>query len=213
MKTKYNNNSASVNVIARRNSLSDEQLVARFIGGDESAFNGLLSRCNVLILGVIRNRVGSNSYVDVDDVFQDVTIKIYESLRAGKYSESSKFKAWALTIAAHKAVDAIRHVKELPLGVSDDDDDDRHNCSVVNINKFECSDDDDLARVLELEDRLVKLNEAISLLNDDQRSVVLARLQGVSFKDFALSHGISINTALGWMNYAKCNLRKSLLAA
>ena len=84
---------------------------------------------------------------------------------------------------------------------------------MVNINKFECSDDDDLARVLELEDRLVKLNEAISLLNDDQRSVVLARLQGVSFKDFALSHGISINTALGWMNYAKCNLRKSLLAA
>ena len=69
--------------------LSDQQLIARYLEGDENAFEILLNRH--------KDKIYTSIYLFVkdqmlaEDIFQEVFIKIIDTLRQGKYNHEANF--------------------------------------------------------------------------------------------------------------------------
>jgi RNA polymerase sigma factor (sigma-70 family) len=178
--------------------VSDQALITRFLTGDNPAFEILFSRHRSRIFTkiflLVRDRDVAN------DLFQDVFIKVIQTLRSGKYNEEGKFLPWVLRIAHNASIDHFRRNKRMKLVRSDDNYD-----VFARIDNGETSVEDQMIQRQEHEGVL----DLLDFLPDDQRVVVEMRLQReMSFKEIAEETGVSINTALGRMRYALINLRK-----
>mgnify|MGYP002633772225 CR=1 FL=1 len=178
--------------------VSDQALITRFLTGDNPAFEILFSRHRdrifTKIFLLVRDRDVAN------DLFQDVFIKVIQTLRSGKYNEEGKFLPWVLRIAHNASIDHFRRNKRMKLVRSDDNYD-----VFARIDNGETSVEDQMIQRQEHEGVL----DLLDFLPDDQRVVVEMRLQReMSFKEIAEETGVSINTALGRMRYALINLRK-----
>lgn len=181
------------------NSLNDNELVQRFVAGDQESLEVLIirhkSRVFSYILLIVKNQELA------EDIFQETFIKVIRSLKKGKYIENGKFVSWVLRIAHNLIIDHFRKIK-LNGTVSNDSTD----VDIFNSAKY--SEDT-------IEDQLVNMQilsevkDLIRELPEDQQQVIHMRhYMGLSFKEIAEQTNVSINTALGRMRYALINLRK-----
>ncbi len=90
---------------------TDEELVARHVRGDESAFEALTQRYLKTVYSFIYRFVGSET--DAEDITQETFFKIWKGLRTYN-QKTSKFKTWALHIARNSAIDYLRKRKQVP---------------------------------------------------------------------------------------------------
>ena len=181
-----------------RASLSDSELIRAYRGGDEQAFEILLTRHQERVYTKINFIVRDSELAN--DLFQDTFIKVVRLLKEGKYVEEGKFLPWILRIAHNMSIDHFRRNKKMRMVRSRDE-----------VDVFATIDTGDA----HIEDLLVagQIHTDVRLLIDqlpeDQREVVRMRMyDGLSFKEIADTTGVSINTALGRMRYAVINLRK-----
>ena len=58
-----------------------------------------------------------------EDIFQDVFIRIIDTIRSGRYTEEGKFLPWAMRIAHNLCVDHFRKVKRTPTIKNSEDQD------------------------------------------------------------------------------------------
>ncbi len=178
--------------------LSDREIISLYINGKESALNIIINRHRGRIFGYILSKVRDKD--TAEDIFQDVFIKIINSVKKGKYNEEGKFIVWAMTITHNLIMDFFRKKKK---------------------NRFlKPTDEFDIFDVisdqsLNSEESLIKsqviadLNILINELPDTQKQVLMLRyFSSMSFKEIAEKCDISINTALGRMRYALINIRK-----
>lgn len=183
----------------RTNALNDNELVQRFIEGDQNSLEILIhrhkSRVYSYILLIVKNQELA------EDIFQETFIKVIRSLKRGKYVENGKFVSWVLRISHNLIIDHFRKEK-LQGTISNDSLD----VDIFNSQKF--SD-------FTIEDEMVnnqilsEVKELIKELPEDQQQVIYMRhYMGLSFKEIAEQTEVSINTALGRMRYALINLRK-----
>jgi RNA polymerase sigma-70 factor (ECF subfamily) len=179
-------------------SVSDQILISQFLEGDEAAFEQLFDRH--------RDRIFTKIYLLVrdrdlaNDLFQDVFIKVIQTLRGGRYNEEGKFLPWVLRIAHNASIDHFRRAKRMQMVRSNDEYD-----VFARIDNGEISVEDDIIQTRILGD----VAELLDFLPEDQRQVVHMRIhREMSFKDIAEETDVSINTALGRMRYALINLRK-----
>ena len=93
-------------------SLNDQQLIALYLEGNERAFELLLGRHQQKIYTSIYLFVKDQSLAE--DIFQEVFIKIIDTLRKGKYNHEGKFLQWAMRIAYNMCVDYFRRTKRRP---------------------------------------------------------------------------------------------------
>ncbi|MCM2302038.1 MAG: sigma-70 family RNA polymerase sigma factor [Flavobacteriaceae bacterium] len=178
--------------------LSDSRLIEYYIQGDENALEFLIRKHQNRIFNFIYSKVRNRDVAN--DLFQDVFIKVINTLKMGNYSEEGKFLPWVLRISHNLVIDYFRKLKRIP--------------------SFANSEDFDIFLVvkddgLNMESRMIKDqidSDVIKLLEelpDDQKEVLKMRIfQDMSFKEIADNTGVSINTALGRMRYALINLRK-----
>jgi len=84
--------------------ITDEQLVANYIKGDESALEELIARH----LNPMYNFVFKYVHIEAvaEDVTQEAFVKIWKNIR--KFDQKKKFKTWAYTIAKNTALDHLR---------------------------------------------------------------------------------------------------------
>src|SRR6056297_2528918 len=183
----------------RTNALNDNELVQRFIEGDQNSLEILIhrhkSRVYSYILLVVKNQELA------EDIFQETFIKVIRSLKRGKYVENGKFVSWVLRIAHNLIIDHFRKEK-LKGTVSNDSSE----VDIFNSRKFsnETIEDQLVTRQI-----LSEVKELVKELPEDQQQVIYMRhYQELSFKEIADQTGVSINTALGRMRYALINLRK-----
>jgi len=181
-----------------RKSKSDRELIRAYRGGDEQAFETLLTRHQERVYTKINFIVRDSELAN--DLFQDTFIKIVRLLKEGKYVEEGKFLPWVLRIAHNMAIDHFRRNKKMRMVRSRDE-----------MDVFATIDTGDA----HVEDLLVEgqihsdVRRIIDELPEDQREVVRMRMyDNLSFKEIAETTGVSINTALGRMRYAVINLRK-----
>ncbi|HZI00455.1 MAG TPA: sigma-70 family RNA polymerase sigma factor [Flavisolibacter sp.] len=181
--------------------LTDHELIQLFIKGDTQAFETLVLRHKdkmyTSILFLVKDK-----YL-AEDIFQDVFIRVIDTVRGGRYTEEGKFLPWAMRIAHNLCVDHFRKVKRTPT--------------------IKTGDDTDIFELLNFteesaEDRMIKkqshsrVRDMLDQLPEDQREVIILRhYADMSFKEIANLTDCSINTALGRMRYGLINLRKLMV--
>ncbi|KPK87925.1 MAG: RNA polymerase subunit sigma-24 [Bacteroides sp. SM23_62_1] len=179
--------------------LSDQELVQRFLEGDNASIEVLINRHKNKVYTYIILTV-KNQHL-AEDIFQDTFIKVIKSLHEGKYRDDGKFLSWVIRIAHNLIIDHFRKEKQINTFTSEDYEADIFNSKKLsegNIEEF-------LIREQIINDVRLLVNE----LPEDQKQVILLRhYGGMSFKEIAEQTNVSINTALGRMRYALINLRK-----
>jgi len=179
--------------------LSDNELVQRFIGGDQYSLEILIKRHKGRVFSYILLIVKKQELAE--DIFQETFIKVIRSLKRGKYIENGKFVSWVLRISHNLIIDHFRKEK-LKGTVSNDSLD----IDIFNSQKFS---EDTIEDQMINSQILSEVKDLIKELPDDQQQVIIMRhYLDLSFKEIAEQTDVSINTALGRMRYALINLRK-----
>src|SRR5467141_2642418 len=83
---------------------SDAQLVARFQGGDESAYDTLVLRHRAAVYRLAFRLVGRHA--EADDVAQEAFLRAYRGL--GRFRGEAAFGTWLTRIAVNLALNARR---------------------------------------------------------------------------------------------------------
>ena len=181
--------------------LTDNDLINLFVAGNVNALEVLVLRHKDKLYTSILFLV-KDKYL-AEDIFQDVFIRIIDTMRSGRYTEEGKFLPWAMRIAHNLCVDHFRKVKRTPV--------------------IRTGENQDIFEVLNFtedsaEDKMMKkqshsrVKDMLDQLPDDQREVIILRhYADMSFKEIASVTNCSINTALGRMRYGLINLRKMMV--
>jgi RNA polymerase sigma-70 factor (ECF subfamily) len=178
--------------------LTDNDLIALSAKGNNAAFNTLILRHKNKIYTSIFLLVKNSNIAE--DIFQDLFIKIIDSITAGKYNEEGKFLNWALRIAHNMCINHFRSLKRSPAMVTHDDRD-----------TLLCIDSPGLSVEQKIVDAEISatLQSMLDKLTAEQREVIILRhYANLSFKEIATLTNCSINTALGRMRYGLTALKK-----
>ena len=171
--------------------LTDNDLINLFVAGNVNALEVLVLRHKDKLYTSILFLV-KDKYL-AEDIFQDVFIRIIDTMRSGRYTEEGKFLPWAMRIAHNLCVDHFRKVKRTPT--------------------IRTGENHDIFEVLNFtedsaEDKMMKkqshnrVKDMLDQLPEDQREVIILRhYADMSFKEIASVTNCSINTALGRMRY------------
>ena len=179
--------------------MTDDMLVTLYLGGNNSAFDTLLSRHQDRLFNYIYFIVRSKEVAE--DIFQETFVKAIVTLQQGRYTNDGKFAAWITRIAHNLVIDQFR-IERNENTVSNDE------TEIDLLNNAKLSEGNIENRMVN-EQVLKDVRMLIDELPDCQREVVFMRYyQDLSFKDIAEMTGVSINTALGRMRYAVMNMRR-----
>lgn len=180
--------------------LPDNQLVHLYVDGNTDALATLVNRYKDKIYTSIYLLV-KDKYL-AEDLFQEVFIRIIDTLKCGRYTEEGKFLPWSLRIAHNMCVDHFRKVKRSPSIKTSDDRD------IFDVLTFSEPSAEHKIMQNQSHDRVRKM---IDMLPEDQREVIILRhYADLSFKEIADLTKCSINTALGRMRYGLINMRKMM---
>ena len=180
-------------------SISDYELIQRFIKGEQSCFEQIIHRHKNKVFAYINLYIRDQALAE--DLFQDTFMKVIQSVKTGKYQDNGKFISWVIRIAHNLIIDHFRRIKQMNT-ISNDD----YESDILNSRKLTDStvEDNIIRRQIQKD-----IRRMISHLPEDQREVVILRhYAGLSFKEIAEITDVSINTALGRMRYALINMRK-----
>ncbi|MBS1655176.1 MAG: sigma-70 family RNA polymerase sigma factor [Bacteroidetes bacterium] len=180
---------------------TDHELVTLFVDGNLEALETLVLRHKdklyTSILFLVKDKFLA------EDIFQDVFIRIIDTMRGGRYTEEGKFLPWAMRIAHNLCVDHFRKVKRTPTIKNGDDKD------IFEVLNF--SEESAEAKMIKQQSH-DRVRQMLDQLPEDQREVIILRhYADMSFKEIASMTNCSINTALGRMRYGLINLRKMML--
>ena len=178
--------------------LPDQELVKKYLSGDNTSFEILLTRHKSRVFAFIMSKIKNRD--TAEDIFQDTFIKVINSLQKGKYNEEGKFLPWMMRIAYNLVIDHFRQkskMKKIP--------------QKSDLDIFQILDDGEMNQQEHMirNESFSDLRLLIDQLPEDQKQVLKLRyFQDMSFKKISFITGVSINTALGRMRYALINIRR-----
>jgi RNA polymerase sigma factor (sigma-70 family) len=183
--------------------LTDRDLVAGLIAGDERAFEALYAQYGEGLLRHVERLVRSDA---AQDMVQEAFLRAWQ--RAGQWDGSGTFKAWLYRIATNLALNHLRTVhrrRELPLqtgGQAGEQDEDV---------PAWLSDDAALGpgAALEQSERLAQVHQLVDQLSDDKRELFrLVHEYEMRVRDAADELGIPEGTAKSRLHYARKQLAR-----
>lgn len=179
---------------------TDEELALSYSRGNNRAFDELLARNQDRLFSYILFVVHDEDRAN--DLFQETFVKVISKLQEHRYTDCGKFAAWIMRIAHNVIMDWYRDVKARNIVSSPDGKDITELCgnNVLDSNVENRYVNDQV---------LTDVRRMMEHLPPTQREVVYMRYyQDMSFKEIALTTGVSINTSLGRLRYALLNLRR-----
>ena len=180
--------------------MTDETLALLYVGGDNRAFDELLTRNQQKLYSYILFAVHDPELAN--DVFQDTFVKVISRLQEGKYTDSGKFAFWLTRIAHNIIMDSYRQQRSEHI-VEPTEDNDLSNLRSEDLMDINRENEYVNAQVMK------DVRHMMEALPAPQREVVYMRYyQDLSFKEIAEITGVSINTSLGRMRYALINMRR-----
>ena len=184
--------------MSKQSFITDSQLVARYISGEEAVLETLISRHRDKIFGFIYSKVRNQELTE--DLFQDTLFKVVRTLKKGRYNEEGKFLSWVIRIAHNIIIDYFRKNNKMK-NVYDTEE----------FSMFDILHDGSLdAEKQMIRQQLIeKIRVLIEMLPYEQKEVLKLRMYDeLSFQEISELTGVSINTALGRMRYALINIRR-----
>lgn len=178
--------------------VKDRELIRNYINGHEESLSVLVSRHQQKIYSYIRMLVKDGALAE--DIFQDVFVKVINTLKSGNYNEEGKFLPWVMRIAHNLSIDHFRKAKRFQVINQRED---------IDIFRTVKIDDDNVEDEIIKKQILKDVKKLIKELPAEQQEVLILRhYADMSFQEIADFTNVSINTALGRMRYALINLRK-----
>ena len=170
---------------------TDHEIVAKALRGNQKAFKVLVERCHGTVYSVVRGVLGDSD--DVDDVVQNVYIKVYKGL-AG-FRGDSKLSTWVYQIARNEAINATRRrrfdvkpLEDIDLRVAVEDAPD------AEYGRRETGE---------------RVNRAMSDLDENYRMALELRYMGQrSYEEIAELMGLPIGTVKTYIYRGKAKLKK-----
>ncbi len=98
--------------------LTDEELVAAYLSGDNQAFANLVNRYLKPVYNFIYRFCGNQ--FEAEDIAEESFIKLWRHIK--KFRQGEKFKTWFFTIARNTAIDHMRKKKHIPFSQFENDD-------------------------------------------------------------------------------------------
>ena len=177
---------------------SDTELI-RLLPKQSEAFDVLFLRYKKDLNNVVVHYIKDKHAAE--DMVQEAFLKIYLSLKAGRYNEEGKFLPWALRIVRNLCMDHLRKAKHTTITLANEKED------AIYLTAGHGGEDN-----LVKKEQQQQLNRLISELSNEQQQLVSYRYyHKLSFKEIAGLMDTSINTSLGRMRYALGHLRKQIV--
>src|SRR6188508_2131567 len=163
---------------------TDEELVARSIGGDNDSFNELILRWERPIFALAYRTIGREE--DARDVCQETFLRAFRALPG--FRGQAKFSSWLYRIALNLCRDWIRRQRRTPTVSAPEGVD------LIEL----ASEQGPVESIEELVARReisAAVAEAMKLLPDEQRTaIVLKEYHGLTFQEIADLQGCPLST-------------------
>ena len=177
---------------------SDETLMLAYAAGEVGAFDQLYARHRGKLYRYLLRQLRDNGLAD--EVFQDIWQRVI-SARQG-WKPDPNFATWLYTIAHHRLHDHWRAARHRPPAPADADE-----------RAARLADPDTPERVVSEFERRRELQLALDDLPEDQREVLLLRLeQELTLEEIAEVTGVGRETVKSRLRYAMDKLRARLPA-
>jgi RNA polymerase sigma-70 factor, ECF subfamily len=182
---------------------TDEDLVARAIGGDPDSFNELIHRWERPIYALAYRQLRREE--DARDVCQETFLRAYRALHG--FRGQAKFSSWLYRIALNLCRDSMRRERRTPV-VQAPEDVDLMDLAAAR-GPTESIEDrvarNDLSRAVE---------RAMTLLPEEQRTaIVLKEYEGLTFQEIADLIGCPLSTVKTRLYQGLTVLRRELARA
>ena len=177
--------------------LSDPELAAATLSGDERAFTVLADRYHGRLLNFVHRMIGDRHRAE--DLVQETFVRVHKHLH--RYDQNRKFSTWAYTIAGNLAKNELRNRSRNPLvlfqTLKKNWDADHRPLEWEDLRHKP----DDLFRKRDLR---AKVEEVVAELPDHHREVfVLRELEGKSYEEISTITGVNLGTVKSRLNRAR----------
>src|SRR5262245_15622021 len=179
---------------------TDEELVARAVGGDADSFNELIRRWERPIYALAYRQIGREE--DARDVCQETFLRAYRALPG--FRGQAKFSSWLYRIALNLCRDWIRRERRTPVVQAPED-----------VDLIELAAEREPSE--SIEDRVARhdlsraVERALALLPEEQRTaIVLKEYQGLTFQEIADMVGCPLSTVKTRLYQGLAVLRREL---
>jgi RNA polymerase sigma-70 factor (ECF subfamily) len=154
---------------------TDEELVARSMGGDLDSFNQLVLRWERPIYALAYRVIGREE--DARDVCQETFLRAFRAL--GGFKGQAKFSSWLYRIALNLCRDWIRRERRQPLAQTPEGVD------LVEL-AGEAEDTESIEELVARKEIGAAVAKAMALLPEEQRTaIVLKEYHGLTFQEIA----------------------------
>ena len=179
---------------------TDEELVARSIGGDADSFNQLVLRWERPIYALAYRTIGREE--DARDVCQETFLRAFRALP--RFRGQAKFSSWIYRIALNLCRDWIRRERRTGFVQPPEDVD---LMAMVAAEEPSESIEDLVAR----KDQIRAVERAMALLPEEQRTaIVLKEYHGMTFQEIADLMGCPLSTVKTRLYQGLSVLRREL---
>jgi RNA polymerase sigma-70 factor (ECF subfamily) len=180
---------------------TDEQLVAKYLKGDEGALEILIKRYLKPIYSFVYRRLGNSEAAE--DITQEVFVKMWRNLK--KFKAEKKFSAWLFTIAKNSSIDFLKKKKAIPFSHFENE-------KGENFIADSFVQNEDLLETIEQKNIVGIMNAALKNLSPSYRVLVLMRhTSNLTFREIAASLGEPLNTVKSRHRRALILLRRMLV--
>lgn len=158
----------------------EQEIIGRVLGGDRSAFAGLVEKYQGPIFNLAYRMTGSRE--DADDLTQEIFIRAYQQLQ--RFDQSKKYFTWLYTVG----INLIRnHLKKNARNVS-------HLAAVGSALEHHKQEDGRGEGDRLSDDRMIRLEKIIQQLPVDLReAIILKFVQDLTFEEVAAVTGDSLS--------------------
>lgn len=180
---------------------SDEQLIIKFLKGDEESLEILIKRYLKPIYSFVYRYVGN--YQEAEDITQEVFVKVWRNLK--KFKPEYKFKTWIFAIAKNTSINWQKKKRTIPFSVLDNKNEGFSFSETI-------KDPAPLPNeLLEKQDIVGSLNKALEILSPKYRMVLFLHYNDhFTFREIAEVLGELLNTIKSRHRRALIMLRKLL---
>ncbi|MGH9458192.1 MAG: RNA polymerase sigma factor [Thermoanaerobaculia bacterium] len=179
-------------------SASDEEIVARVVGGEVVLFEILMRRHNQRVYRTIRAILRTDD--EVEDLMQSVYLKAYVNL--AQFEGEAQFSTWLTRIAVNEALARLRRARVRPVPPLEDEAE-----RVVALPSID-PDPEEVAMAAEVQ-RLLE-TEILRLPEHYRIVLVLRQVEGLSTEETASSLGVSEDVVKTRLKRARAMLRDAL---
>ena len=163
---------------------TDEELVARSVGGDQDSFNQLILRWERPIYALAYRTIGREE--DARDVCQETFLRAFRALP--KFRREAKFSSWLYRIALNLCRDWARRERRTPVVQVPDDTDLMELAAAAEPSE-------PIEHLIARKDLARRAEQAMALLPEEQRTaIVLKEYHGLTFQEIADLQGCPLST-------------------